>query len=87
VSKGDTPDCDDQAETDTCGPEIQAANAPSSWNPLPGFTTFAENVRRNPRYADHVTETEHFYADIANGRLADVSWIVPSKTISEHPVL
>jgi phospholipase C len=85
LSEGGTPDCDDQTDTDTCDPEIQDSKTATLWNPLPGFTTFAESVRRSPRYAEHVIAVKNFYEDVAKGRLPEVSWIVPSFDVSEHP--
>jgi phospholipase C len=85
LSEGGTPDCDDQSDRDTCDPEIQESGVYSPWNPLPGFTTFAANVGKDPRYARHVIKVDKFYADITDGKLATVSWIIPSFAVSEHP--
>jgi phospholipase C len=85
LSQGGTPDCDDQGSTDTCDPEIQDATVFSWWNPLPGFTTFAQNVARNPAYATHVIRAEQFYYDVINQALPSISWIVPNAVVSEHP--
>jgi phospholipase C len=85
LSEGGTPDCDDQGEIDTCDPKIQDAKSQSLWNPLPGFTTFAANVRRNPRYAKHVIRVEQFYSDIHDNKLPAVSWIIPNSAVGEHP--
>jgi phospholipase C len=85
LSEGATPDCDDQGDTDTCDPEIQNSTTAGAWNPLPGFTTFAADVARNPKYASHVIKIEQFYADIAANKLPAVSWIVPNLDVSEHP--
>jgi phospholipase C len=85
LSEGATPDCDDQTDTDTCDPEIQDARTQTLWNPLPWFTTFAANVRRNPQYVEHVTTIRAFYDDVAAGKLPAVCWIVPNRDIGEHP--
>jgi phospholipase C len=85
LNEGSTPDCDDRTDTDTCDPEIQDLKTASLWNPLPGFTTFGESVRKSPRYAAHVTGLRNFYEDVASGRLPEVSWIVPNFDVSEHP--
>ena len=55
------------------------------WNPLPGFTTFAENVEANPQYALHIVNVEQFYRDVAENALPAVAWMVPDATVSEHP--
>jgi phospholipase C len=85
LSEGGTPDCDDQTDTDTCDPEVQKSTVSSPWNPMPGFTTFAANVAKDPAYAKHVIKVEQFYADVAANNLPAVSWIVPSVDVSEHP--
>jgi phospholipase C len=85
IAEGGTPDCDDQTDSDTCDPEIQDGKTQSLWNPLPGFTTFAANVKKNPGYAKHVIRIEQFYADVANNKLPAVSWIVPNSAVGEHP--
>jgi phospholipase C len=85
LSTGRTPDCDDQSDIDTCDPKIQKTSIYSLWNPLPGFTTFAANVRKNRGYATHVIKVDEFYKDVAAGKLPAVSWIIPSVAVSEHP--
>jgi phospholipase C len=87
LSEGGTPDCDDQTDTDTCDPEIQKSTVISMWNPLPGFTTFAANVAKDPGYAKHVIQVEQFYQDVSTNNLPAVSWIVPSIAVSEHPAV
>jgi phospholipase C len=86
LSAGRTPDCHDRKDLDTCDEEIQDANIFTLWNPLRGFTTFAENVRKNRRYAKHVIKVNQFYEDVANRKLPVVSWIVPNLVVSEHPI-
>jgi phospholipase C len=85
LSQGGTPDCDDQDETDTCDPKIQDKKVANLWNPLPGFTTFAQNVARDPAYTTHVTQIEQFYHDVIKQALPSVVWIVPNRVVSEHP--
>jgi phospholipase C len=85
LSQGGTPDCDDQDDSDNCDPEIQNASVASIWNPLPGFTTFRQNIQANPQYAAHVVDVNQFYIDVAAKNLPAVSWIVPNYAVSEHP--
>jgi phospholipase C len=85
LSEGSTPDCDDRNSTDTCDPEIQDDTVDILWNPLPGFTTFAQKVARHPAYATHVTRVDQFYQDVINQALPSVAWIVPNHAVSEHP--
>lgn len=53
----------------------------SLWNPLPGFTEFKDN----PALMEHLHGTEQFFADLRNGTLPQVAWVVPNGQESEHP--
>ena len=64
-----------------CGePITRDGTTPSAKNPLPGFTTIAETHQRG-RIQTH----EEFLAQVADGSLPSVSWIVPGQNVSEHP--
>ena len=51
------------------------------WNPMPGFARYASayNVK------SHLAITTQFYADLKHGTLPQVSWLVPTRELSEHP--
>ena len=51
------------------------------WNPLPAFQQF----QRSPSLMAHLVETSQFFADIKDGALPQVCWLVPSLAESEHP--
>jgi len=51
------------------------------WNPLPGF----RSVREDPRQMQHLVSLDEFYADLKQGSLPQVSWIIPDFQDSEHP--
>jgi|SRR5580700_4789062 phospholipase C len=55
------------------------------WN---AFDTIA-SVRYGPEWGTNVTTTEPFekaiFSDIQYGKLADVSWVIPDETNSDHP--
>jgi phospholipase C len=53
----------------------------SLWNPLPGFTA----IHDNPKLMAHLVQLRQYYADIRNGTLPEVSWVVPTFIDSEHP--
>jgi phospholipase C len=53
----------------------------SLWNPLPGFRQF----QQDPKLMAHLVHTDEFYADLKNGSLPEVSWLVPTPVDSEHP--
>ncbi len=79
VVAGDEPDCEDDGAL-TCGPVAQASNTPGIWNPLPWFDTVkADNQLGN------IQDVKQFYASAKSGTLPEVSWVVPSNAVSEHP--
>jgi phospholipase C len=51
------------------------------WNPLPAFPV----VKNDPVQFARLTDATQFYADVQNGALPQVSWIIPNSTLSEHP--
>ena len=51
------------------------------WNPLPGFS----QITSNPAQFANLVATSQFYADLTNGTLPQVCWLIPSGTNSEHP--
>jgi phospholipase C len=53
----------------------------SIWNPLAAF----HNFYRNPTLNAHIVRGSHFFQDIKDGNLPQVSWIVPAFEKSEHP--
>ncbi len=84
LEQGQEPDCEDGEMT--CPPETQQAGVESWWNPLPGFTEALAKNKANPGYlAQHNPPLEQFYADLQNGTLPAISWIVPTEDDSEHP--
>jgi len=79
VVPGAQPDCEDGA-TLACRPGKLEPGTPSSWNPLPGFTT----VRRDGQL-QNIQAVHHFIGEARSGTLPQVSWIVPDFGHSEHP--
>jgi phospholipase C len=51
------------------------------WNPLPAFPA----VKNDPTQFSRLTDATQFYTDAENGKLPQVSWIIPNSTLSEHP--
>jgi phospholipase C len=81
LGTGDEPDCEDDAMT--CEPQAQTPGVPSIWNPPPYFIWVKA---KGPAYlAEHNPDVEQFLADVKNGALPQVSWIVPANAYSEHP--
>jgi phospholipase C len=61
-----------------CG-DLRGQNTPSTRNPLPGFTTLHETDQ-----LDRIRTHRDFVAQVRDGTLPSVSWIVPG-TASDHP--
>lgn len=81
LGQGGEPDCEDDEMT--CAPQVQKAGSASVWNPPPYFAWVQS---KGPKYLkDHNPNLEQFLADVRNGRLPQVSWIVPAEVYSEHP--
>jgi phospholipase C len=51
------------------------------WNPLPGFNF----IRDNPKLMANLVDLKEYYADLQQGALPEVSWIIPDAQDSEHP--
>ncbi len=78
LSQGLDPHCGNTPEE--CPPVALDPAVPSIWNPLPEFDDVAEDGETG-----NVQPVDNFYADLAGGTLPQVSWIVPSAVVSEHP--
>jgi phospholipase C len=78
VASGDEPDCEDGAMT--CAPVPQNYLKPGFWNVLPWF----DDVKADNEVGN-VLDTNVFYTNIAAGNLAQVTWLIPSAPLSEHP--
>jgi phospholipase C len=63
-----------------CQPVPLSPMVPSIWNPLPDFDdVVADGESANVQVVDN------FYADVKNGQLPAMSWVVPASNVSEHP--
>jgi phospholipase C len=79
LSQGMDPHCGNTP--DECEPTPLDPKVPSIWNPLPDFDDVAEDGE-----SGNVQILDNFYTDLSNGTLPQVSWIIPSAVVSEHPV-
>jgi len=79
VAPGSQPDCADPQDVD-CGPVPQNARTPGIWNPLPWFDTVQQDGQ-----VKNVQPVSSFVRQAAAGTLPEVSWVVPSDRVSEHP--
>jgi phospholipase C len=79
VFHGREPDCRDD-DALACQMKGQNAWTPGIWNPLPYFTTIRESgAGRN------VLPMRRFEQEVRDGRLRNVSWVIPNNKVSEHP--
>jgi phospholipase C len=78
VFRGSEPDCEDNGAV--CAPVPQNAKTPGIWNPLPWF----ETVRKDHQKRNIQPLGSYFRAARA-GTLANVTWITPTNSVSEHP--
>jgi phospholipase C len=78
VAGGQEPDCED-GDT-VCGATKQSYTTPGFWNVLPWF----ETVKEDDEVAN-VEDTNEFYDNMKAGKLANVTWLIPSFALSEHP--
>jgi phospholipase C len=81
LGEGTEPDCDDGAMT--CAPQNQTSLVPSIWNPAPSFLYVRD--QGDAYLATHNPPMELLLADVTEGRLAQLSWVVPQQNFSEHP--
>ena len=78
VHRGGEPDC--RTGSMFCKTISQDEDTPGIWNPLPWFTTVAQDHQLRDIRPFHA-----FVAAARAGALPAVSWIVPSRVISDHP--
>ena len=78
VKEGPEPDCEDAQMFCTYKP--QSPRTPGIWNPLPDFDTVREDHQLG-----NIRDTSTFYTALRRGRLPQVSWVIPSGIVSEHP--
>jgi phospholipase C len=81
VTSGTTPDTDDGEVVGTNSQQQQHPHLYTLWNPLPAFPAVVSDPEQNSRLVD----TAQFYQDARNGALPEVSWVIPSGAVSEHP--
>ncbi len=78
IKQGPEPDCETGQQF--CQYQDQSPRTPGIWNPLPSFATV-----RQDHQLGNVRDTSQFYGDLRSGHLPQVSWVIPSGIVSEHP--
>ena len=81
VTAGTLPDTEDGHVVGAQSDEEQDPDKYTLWNPLPAFPA----VQNDPAQRSRLQGTSQFYIDAANGNLPQVSWVIPSGAVSEHP--
>jgi phospholipase C len=81
LQAGYEPDCEDGEMS--CAPAVQKPGQPSIWNPTPLYSTV--QAAGADYLAQHNPSTTQFMADLQNGTLPQVSWLIPNAETSEHP--
>jgi phospholipase C len=79
VETGTEPECVNGSVM-TCAAARQNARTPSVWNPLPSFTDVAKDGQLG-----NIQPVSSFVAAAKAGKLPAVSWVTPSRAVSEHP--
>jgi uncharacterized protein (TIGR03437 family) len=81
VTSGTTPDTDDGEVIGNATQQQQDPKTYTLWNPLPAFPA----VKGDAAQWNRLVDTSQFYTDAASGTLPQVSWVIPSGAVSEHP--
>jgi phospholipase C len=81
VTSGTEPDTEDAHVVGSESQQEQDPDKYTLWNPLPAFP----KVQDDPTQRGRLQDTAQFYKDAADGNLPQVSWVIPSGAVSEHP--
>jgi phospholipase C len=81
VTSGRYPDTEDGHVVGSESQQEQNPDKYTLWNPLPAFP----KVQNDPAQRNRLQDTSQFYTDAKDGKLPQVSWIIPSGAVSEHP--
>ena len=81
VTSGTAPDTENDEVVGSNAQQLQHPDKFSLFNPLPAFP----RVMNDPGERSRLVDTAQFYADAKNGTLPQVSWVIPSGKVSEHP--
>lgn len=81
VTSGKYPDTEDGHVVGSEAQQEQRPDKYTLWNPLPAFP----KVQNDPAMRQRLQDTSQFYKDAKAGNLPEVSWVIPSGAVSEHP--
>jgi phospholipase C len=81
VRQGREGDTEDPAIVGMSSDDSQSAHLYTFKNPLPAFPA----VKDDPSQYSRLVDESQFFADARAGKLPQVSWVIPSDAVSEHP--
>jgi phospholipase C len=81
ITSGNTPDTTDGEVVGTLPDQQQDPYKYTYWNPLAAFPA----VMNTPAQKSQLVDLSEFYDDCKNGTLPQVSWVIPSSPVSDHP--
>jgi phospholipase C len=81
ITSGNTPDTADGSVVGKLTDQEQDPYKYTFWNPLPAFPAVMNDKAQKSRLVD----LSVFYDDCKNGTLPQVSWVIPSGPVSDHP--
>jgi phospholipase C len=81
VTPGREPDTTDGHTVGVGSLVVQTPKTFTNRNPLPRFPA----VRNDPDQWSRLVDTKQFYVDARKGTLPQVSWLIPSDAVGEHP--
>ena len=81
VREGREADTEDDSVVGMSSDDTQSAHLYTYKNPLPAFPA----VRNDAGQWNRLVDTEQFFRDARAGELPQVSWVIPSDDVSEHP--
>ena len=81
VTSGTLPDTEDAHVVGSQSEEEQDPDKYTYCNPLPAFPA----VQNDSAQRSRLQGTSQFYIDATDGNLPQVSWVIPSADVSEHP--
>lgn len=81
VTSGTQPDTEDGHVVGSSSAQQQDPDKYTLWNPLPAFPI----VQNDPAQRARLQDVSQFYIDASVGNLSQVSWVIPSSPVSEHP--
>jgi phospholipase C len=81
VTSGTQPDTEDGHVVGAAPDQQQDPKKYTYFNPLPAFPA----VKNTPAQWNRLVDLSQFYKDAKSGNLPEVSWVIPSFKVSEHP--